>query len=138
MPGFSVANIGFSVTSARQFLSVPQVAFNMFFPALLSPLGRWLIRGARARGRKVYAWTVNEVKGMDWCIRRGLDGVISDDPALFLRVCDGFDEHRAGAWPIGLTLRLYNLGMLACLFGVWFHYKHGYGLDGEASLAARL
>ena len=33
------------------------------------------------------AWTVNAEERMEWCIRRELDGVITDDPAVFLDVC---------------------------------------------------
>ena len=41
-----------------------------------------LIRRARRRGLPVYAWTVNNVDGMLDLIERGVDGLITDDPAL--------------------------------------------------------
>lgn len=31
---------------------------------------------------------------MKWCIARGLDGVITDDPKRFLEVCDEWEQGR--------------------------------------------
>lgn len=42
---------------------------------------------ARKLKRKIYVWTVNEEQWMEWSIRKGVDGVITDDPKLFLEVC---------------------------------------------------
>jgi glycerophosphoryl diester phosphodiesterase len=41
-----------------------------------------LVRRAHARGRKVYAWTVNEAAQMSAMISRGVDVLITDEPAL--------------------------------------------------------
>jgi glycerophosphoryl diester phosphodiesterase len=45
-----------------------------------------LIRNARGRGMPVYAWTVNDVDGMLDLIEGGVDGLITDDPALASKV----------------------------------------------------
>ncbi len=37
-------------------------------------------------------WTVNEEQWMEWSIRKGVDGVITDDPKLFLEVCQRWEE----------------------------------------------
>jgi phosphatidylglycerol phospholipase C len=86
---------------ARQFLKIPNVSFNMFQKVLVGPLGAKLLRDARADDRAVFVWTVNEEEWMEWSIRKAVDGVITDDPALFLDVCkryeDGLDGGASGA-----------------------------------------
>ena len=81
-------HIGFSTSYASHFFTIPNVGFNMLFPTLVAPGGRRFLREAREKyHRKVIAWTVNAEERMEWCIRRELDGVITDDPAVFLDVC---------------------------------------------------
>jgi glycerophosphoryl diester phosphodiesterase len=100
LPGFPVTHIGFSVPYARHFFTVPNVSFNMLLPMLIAPGGRKFMRDAREKyHRQLYAWTVNNRDKMEWCIRRKLDGVITDDPKLFLQVCDEFDEDKKEPWP---------------------------------------
>jgi len=94
LPGFPITHIGFSTSYARQFLKVPNVSFNMLLPILYGPGGRKFIKDVQAQNRPIFAWTVNEVVKMDWCIRRNLDGVITDDPKLYLEVCKKFDERK--------------------------------------------
>jgi len=57
------------------FLAVPVPQFS---PALL--------RRARARGVEVLVWTVNDRRTMIDLVRRGVDGIITDDPALAVAV----------------------------------------------------
>lgn len=92
LPGFPVTHIGFSTSYARQFFKVPNVSFNMLLPILQAPGGKRFIKDAQTQGRPVFAWTVNVEPKMEWCIRRNLDGVITDDPKLFLEVCKRHDE----------------------------------------------
>jgi len=40
------------------------------------------VRAAHLRGTKVYAWTVNDASSMSALISRGVDGLITDKPAL--------------------------------------------------------
>ena len=99
LPGFPVTNIGFSLAYARHFFTVPNVSFNMLLPMLIAPGGKRFIRDARENyHRQVYAWTVNDKDKMEWCIRRQLDGVITDDPRKFLEVCEKFDEYEREPW----------------------------------------
>lgn len=95
VPGYPVMHIGFSTSYARHFLAIPNVGFNMLIPALIAPGGKRFLRDARAAHRQVLAWTVNTEDRMEWCIRRELDGVITDDPKQFLEVCERFDEQKA-------------------------------------------
>jgi len=64
-----------------------------------------LIRRAHAAGKEVHVWTVNEPELMLRMIERGVDNVITDDPALLVRVMQG----RRGltrAEILGLRLRV--------------------------------
>lgn len=99
LPGFPVSHIGFSISYARHFFDVPNVSFNMLLPSLIAPGGKSFLRDAKEKhNRQVYAWTVNEQDKMEWCIRKQLDGVITDDPKKFLEVCERFDEKSKAPW----------------------------------------
>lgn len=94
IPGFPITHIGFSTSYARHFFTVPNVSFNMLIPMLVAPGGRRFIRDARGEGREVYAWTANDKDKIEWCIRRKLDGVCTDDVAKFLAICEDYDEEK--------------------------------------------
>lgn len=87
LPGFPRAFIGWFLSCARRYLGEPDVHFNIMRQALLGPPGRRFAADARAAGRSLWVWTVNDEAWMEWSIRRAVDGVITDDPALFLEVC---------------------------------------------------
>ncbi|KAK1819952.1 hypothetical protein LTR12_005674 [Friedmanniomyces endolithicus] len=108
LPEFPVMHIGFSTSYARHFLKVPNIGFNMLLPILIAPGGRSFLRDVRKDHRQVLAWTVNAEDRMEWCIRRKLDGVITDDPEKFLRVCERYDERvRESLLPSDLRSFLY-------------------------------
>ena len=92
LPGFPITYIGFSIVYARQYLKVPNVSFNMLQKALVGGCGTRFIQDAKAAGRPIYVWTVNEEEQMEWSIEQGVDGVITDDPKLFLDVCERYKE----------------------------------------------
>ncbi|UNI15827.1 Lysophospholipase D gdpd1 [Purpureocillium takamizusanense] len=117
LPGFPLAHIGYSLSYARHFFPVPDLAFNVAQAALLAPLrGRAFMRAVRARGRSLFVWTVNTERGMEWCIRQNqssssssssasssslrgprlVDGVITDDPKLYLSVCRRYEDQLDG------------------------------------------
>lgn len=97
-PNFPITHIGFSTSYARQFFKVPNVSFNMMLPILVAPGGRKFIHEVKAHHRPLLAWTVNQTEKMEWCIRRELDGVITDDPKLFLEVCKKYDDQSPEPW----------------------------------------
>lgn len=124
LPGFSVVHIGFKLSYARHFSTVPNVGFNMLLPMLMAPGGRGFIRDCQEKyHRGLLAWTVNDRDKMEWCIRRGLDGVITDDPSMFVEVCEKHDEYSPEPTiPIGFIscldmLRIYfTISILFWLF----------------------
>ena len=64
-----------------------------------------LVRRARAAGKDVAVWTVNDPEVMLRMIERGVDNIITDDPALLVRV---MKERKAldKAEILGLRLRV--------------------------------
>ncbi|KAK1980265.1 glycerophosphoryl diester phosphodiesterase [Colletotrichum cereale] len=89
LPAYPLALISWSPLYARKFLSPsqPNLSFNMFQKALVGPVGRLFIRDVQKADRRLFAWTVNDEEWMEWSIRAGVDGVITDDPEMFLEVC---------------------------------------------------
>lgn len=99
LPGFPMAYIGWSVPEANKILRAPgedKINFNLLLFSLLGPGGGTFMRAARQAGRHLFVWTVNQEIWMEWCIRKGVDGVITDDPKLYREVCERW-ESGAGA-----------------------------------------
>ncbi|RYP46666.1 hypothetical protein DL768_007179 [Monosporascus sp. mg162] len=91
LPGFRLAHVGFSTTYARALLRHRLVsAASMLRFSLASPLlGARFVGDMRRAGVPLFVWTVNDPAWMRWAVRSRLDGVITDDPKLFLDVCRG-------------------------------------------------
>lgn len=125
LPGYPVSHIGFSTTYARQFLKVPNVSFNMLQRVLLGPFGARFIRDVRKAKRPLYAWTINEENLMKWCVQKGLDGVITDDPKKFKQICDEWKEEQEKPASPTLWQWLYTLWVwvLITVFSVPFRRK---------------
>lgn len=77
----------------------------------MGPWGANFLRDAKAAGRPVFGWTVNDEDMMRWSIKHELDGVITDDTEKFLAVCDDWKHGK----------RTINLGWLQFLSIVWLH-----------------
>ncbi|KAI9900304.1 hypothetical protein N3K66_004566 [Trichothecium roseum] len=117
LPAYPLAHTSFFLPYAGHFLPrVPGLGFNLFYRSLHGPLGAYFLRRAAAEGRRVFAWTVNDEEWMEWCVRKNLplargspagegkggtsydragvliDGVVTDDPALFLEVCERIED----------------------------------------------
>ncbi|KAI9791682.1 MAG: hypothetical protein M1833_001348 [Piccolia ochrophora] len=130
LPDVSITHIGYNLCYARQFLSVPNVSFNLLQKVLLGPWGTSFLRDARAAGRPVFVWTVNEEEMMRWSIKKQVDGVITDDIKTFLDVCDGYDDNTADetlSWRPWLSIIWINL--MAMIFSVLFRWRYGFFID---------
>ncbi|EON64021.1 hypothetical protein W97_03251 [Coniosporium apollinis CBS 100218] len=125
LPGFPISHIGFSTLYADQFFKVENVSFNMLQAVLMGPCGGRFLRRAEAAQRPVYAWTVNEEKRMRWCIEKKLDGVITDDPKLFLDVCKDHSEFaRPESFGLGIWLDVLRINFFAMVYGLLFMWKY--------------
>lgn len=123
LPGFPITHIGFSISYARHFLKFPNVSFNLLQAVLMTPWGCAFIKKAKARQRPIFAWTVNDEKRMQWGIKKELDGVITDDPKLFLEVRDGWHEGMKVRFGIMVWLDVLRINLFALVFGFLFRRK---------------
>lgn len=49
-----------------------------------------------ARGHAVHVWTVNKARDVRWCLRRGVSGITTDDPAVVAGVVARWARARPG------------------------------------------
>lgn len=140
LPTFPITHIGFSISYARRFFSIPNVSFNMLQKILMGPAGNRFLLDAKRLGRPVLCWTVNEENLMRWCIQNGLDGVITDDPKNFLEVCDQWEQgkRKIHVQPKDFLLVLW-LNLMVALFGRLFQWKYPFrqGLSSYNKKKAR-
>lgn len=94
LPQYEMTLICVDLGYARQFLQVPGISFNINRMVLMGPFGRGFLEEARAARRRIYVWTVNAPNLMRWCIRHGVDGVITDHPGKFRQVCETWEKER--------------------------------------------
>ena len=93
--------------------------FSILQQALVSPSGRKFLRDIKALHRRVYSWTVNDELNMLWCLRHGVDGVITDDVVKFLAVCKRFrGDEEQWIWPVKSLLGLFYFNFWIWLFGL--------------------
>ncbi|OTB09053.1 hypothetical protein M426DRAFT_29083, partial [Hypoxylon sp. CI-4A] len=88
LPGFQIAHVGVSNIYARAIAAhVPNLSVSMLRYLLAMPIAGWrFIRDMKKAGHPIYIWTVNDEDWMEWSIHKEVDGVITDDPKLFLEV----------------------------------------------------
>lgn len=95
--------VGYLVAAGLGNLARLDVSF------LAVPIGRatsGFMREAHENGLKVYAWTVNDIDGILDLMEVGIDGLITDDPALALRAIN--DIHQLSPME-RLMLRFRNM-----------------------------
>ncbi|KAI1092625.1 PLC-like phosphodiesterase [Rostrohypoxylon terebratum] len=107
LPGFPIAHVGMSSMYARALAAyVPNLSASMVQNLLAMPITGWrFIRDMKKAGHPIYTWTVNDENWMEWSIRKELDGVITDDPKLFLEVCNRVAGKEAEGRPGRLVTR---------------------------------
>ncbi|KAI1211734.1 PLC-like phosphodiesterase [Annulohypoxylon truncatum] len=117
LPGFPIAHVGISSIYARALASyVPNLSVSMLRNLLAMPItGRRFIRDMKKAGHPIYTWTVNEEHWMEWSIEKELDGVITDDPKLFLEVCN----RAVGKEAEGQVRRLVNRSLKITARDLW-------------------
>ena len=72
---------------------------------------------------------MNDEKNMDWCIRRGLDGVITDNIPKLVEMCKTFEEKKKYRWPMKLLFRFIYFNIWIYLFGVIVSGRFGKRID---------
>ena len=88
----------------------------------MGPLGRGFLEEAKGKGRAVYCWTVNESNMMGWCIRKGIDGIVTDFPEVAREMAEewgGKEGEGLGRVRFGQKVQVWIISFLVLLFG-WF------------------
>lgn len=62
---------------------------------------------------------------MDWCIRQGVDGVVTDDIPKFVEMCEGFDEGRRYAWSLAMIRGFLFFNFWVFLFTTVWLRRYG-------------
>ncbi|KAI1407902.1 PLC-like phosphodiesterase [Hypoxylon sp. FL1857] len=88
LPGFSLALIAYSPEYATALLPVHNLNFNVFNYSFATPSGSRFFRQVKKRGRLTFSWSDNQVEWMARSLRNEVDAVITDDPKLFLELCN--------------------------------------------------
>ncbi|KAJ4265529.1 hypothetical protein NW762_004818 [Fusarium torreyae] len=112
LPTYPLAHISTSLLYSHHFMRVPNLGFNLNQTTLVGPSGKLFLRELRRTDKLLMTWTVNEPRRMEWCIRQNLghprcpdrkpdgpaliDGVITDNPRLYLEVCKRFEDEMDG------------------------------------------
>jgi phosphatidylglycerol phospholipase C len=97
----------------------------------MGPLGYRFLDNARAANKLVFVWTVNEPRLMRRWIRKGVDGVITDDPEEFKRICDSWDgKQQLDVEDDRISFRQYvelvAIALAVLLFGWILKNRHRY------------
>ncbi|PQE25609.1 glycerophosphoryl diester phosphodiesterase protein [Rutstroemia sp. NJR-2017a BBW] len=131
LPEFPIAHIGFSIAYAREFLQVRNVHFNMLRQIMVGPYGAKFLSDTKKANRSMFIWTVNKEQWMRWCISKGVDGVITDDPKKYLEVCDDYDsaESKRSGFSFVDWMSIILLNLLAMLFSWLFRCRYGFRID---------
>lgn len=122
LPGFPIVHIGASLQYAREFLKVPGVNFNMLQQSMVGPCGKAFLKDVRAANRSIFLWTVNDERVMRWCISKGVDGVITDDPKKYLEILKNYTGEK-----VRITVQMLASAvwfkLLVTLFGPLFRRR---------------
>lgn len=106
----------------------------------MGPFGRGFLEEARAARRKVFLWTVNAPNLMRWGIRHGVQGIITDDPALYGRVCQAWEGEKSGKGVedpelvvdqlrFGQRVQIWLVAAFVVLFGWIIRQKYLVGVE---------
>jgi phosphatidylglycerol phospholipase C len=66
---------------------------------------------------------------MDWCIRQGVDGIVTDNISKYFEVCETFNEERKSRWLSDMFLGFTSFNIWVFLFGIIFLRKYGTCID---------
>jgi len=91
------SHIGISPRIAKQYFWDSCDSFSMAFSALATMEGDTFRQVCQADGKKLMVWTVNEPEQMMECIRWGVDVIITDVPAVYLKLRSSVESDYAKA-----------------------------------------
>ncbi|EDN94485.1 hypothetical protein SS1G_10359 [Sclerotinia sclerotiorum 1980 UF-70] len=100
---------------------------------LAGPGGTKFMADSRVAKRSMLVWTVNEEQWMRWCIKKEVDGVITDDPKTYLKVCEEYDSADSNKVGFGFKDWMWIIwfNVLAMLFSWLVRCRFGFKIDKE-------
>ena len=94
----------------------------------MGPLGRGFLEDARKANKQVFVWTVNSEGAMWWCINKGVDGVVTDDPEACRKLVemDGEESPASSNREISMAdkSKIWTISALVAMFGWIFKLKY--------------
>lgn len=128
LPDFPMGLVCFDLRAARRFFPIPNlVVYNVNQQVLMGPLGRGFLEDARKAGKKVFVWTVNSESAMRWCIRKDVDGVVTDYPELCRQLVKTEGPTTTPGSDMNITLsdkmEILKISLLVLLFGWIFSLR---------------
>lgn len=128
LPEYRIALVCFDLRAARRFFTIPNlVAYNVNQQVLMGPWERDFLDEARAAGKKVFVWTVNSERAMQWCIRKNVDGVVTDHPDLCRQLIGKEGPATTPGSDMKITfsekVTIFKISLLVAMFGWIFSLK---------------
>ena len=100
----------------------------MLQKVMVGPIGNAFLRDVKEAGRSIFLWTVNEEDWMKWSIQKEVDGVITDDPKKYLKVCNEYDGEKVSL-PWTAWGGIIWINMLVAFFSLLFRCRYGFKVD---------
>lgn len=88
----------------------------------MGPLGWGFLDELRAARARVYVWTVNEANLIQWALRSGIEGVITDEPEVMSCVLHGGE--REGRLRFSQVVEIWVMAVLVVCLGWVFRWKY--------------
>lgn len=66
---------------------------------------------------------------MRWCVRNKLDGVCTDDPKRFLRICADWHDEKEEGWSVKELFLFLRLQVVSIILAIVFIFKFGHRLE---------
>lgn len=88
----------------------------------MGPLGRGFFEDAHKAGKRVFVWTPNDNTAIRWCIRKRVDGLVTDDPEL-CRQLVGTKDPGSDVITFSQKTEILGISLLVALFGWIFRLK---------------
>lgn len=129
LPGISIVYIGVSLDIAREYFNNVD-GYNIKYIALFGDHEQKFIKEAHAKGKPVFAWTVNEEVHARNCHNWGVDAIMTDRTKLYV---DFFRDQRHEERSLSIERRKYMFGQQS-----WFSLLFKFVLNGWLYLTGRL
>lgn len=106
----------------------------MIQAALVSPRGRKFLREVQARNLQIFSWTNNDDINIEWCIRQGLDGIITDNVPRALELCETLGEEKRYRWTAKVVIGRIIFNFWLYVFILIFRRRYGTCIEEQTKV----